>query len=476
MFDNIKPVILSGGSGTRLWPLSRKSRPKQFIPLVGKKSLFQMTLERVGTNYGFSTTGVIGNENHRFVVLEQASQCNNVQVDSVVLEPIGKNTAPAVIIAALLAYAENQDQLLLLLPADHIIMDVPAFHNAILEAAKLASNGHFVCFGIEPSHAETGYGYIKAADKISEAGFKVDKFVEKPNKETAEAYLAEGGYSWNSGMFLFKASAVLEAFKNLNPKMLSLCTEAFEKGEKDLDFLRLDNESFSTIEEDSIDYALMEKVDNAAVIPVDMGWSDVGSYSALWENGDKDQDGNVTHGDVTAVDTENSYLRAIRGNISTVGIRDLIVIKMPDVTLVADKNRDQDIKLIVNKMKTEGRAEVELPPRVYRPWGSYKSLVEEEGYQVKEIIVKPGKRLSLQSHNHRAEHWVIVSGTAIVQRDNEERLMKEDESIYLPLGCVHRLTNPGKIDLKLIEVQTGTYLGEDDIIRYEDDFKRSSDD
>lgn len=476
MFEIIKPIIMAGGSGTRLWPLSRKQRPKQFIPLIGKKSLFQMTLERVGTAYGFSSTGVIGNNAHRFLVLEQAKRCEGVDLDSIVLEPMGKNTAPAVILAALMAVKQDPEQLLLLLPADHIIMDMPAFHRAVKKAETLASEGRFVCFGIEPSHAETGYGYIKAGPALGDAGFDVERFVEKPNKESAEKYLAEGGYSWNSGMFLFKASAVLDAFKAHNPTMLAQVKAAYDKGETDLEFLRLDAEEFDRVEGDSIDYALMEKVDNAAVVPVDMGWSDVGSYSALWENGDKDENGNVINGDVVTSKTENCYLRSIRGNISTVGVKDLVVIKMPDVTLVANKNHDQDIKLIVDQMKLANRPEVELPPRVYRPWGSYKSLVEEDGYQVKEIIVNPGKRLSLQSHNHRAEHWVIVSGTAIAQRGEEEHLLKEDESIYLPLKCKHRLTNPGDVPLKLIEVQTGSYLGEDDITRYQDDFKRKSED
>ena len=466
---NIKPVILSGGSGTRLWPLSRSQRPKQFIPLIGDKSLYAQTLERVGKRYGFKPPMIIANDAHRFIMQEQAEEVG-VKLDKLVLEPFGRNTAPAVIAAAIAASA---DDLLLFLPADHLILDLPGFHDAVEKATILAEQGMFVCFGMAPTSPETGYGYINAGEAIGGDGsFKVKEFVEKPDQKTAQSYIDAGTYSWNSGMFLFKASSVIEEFEKLQPEMLAAVKVAFENSTKDLDFIRLDAESFKKVPSDSIDYALMEKTDKAAVVRASFGWSDVGSYSSLWEAEEKDEQGNAAIGDVSVVDSENCYVKSTNGHVSVLGAKDLVVVKTADVTMVASKSHDQDVKLLVNKLRDMGRSEADENPRVYRPWGNYKSLFESEGFQVKELVVKPDQRLSLQSHNHRAEHWVVVSGTAMVTKDKDRILMKADESIYLPLGCVHRLENPGKLPLKVIEVQTGSYLGEDDIIRYEDDFGR----
>ena len=468
--QSIKPVILSGGSGTRLWPLSRTQRPKQFIPLIGDKSLYSQTLERVGARYGFQAPMIIANDAHRFIMQEQAEEVG-VKLDKLVLEPFGKNTAPAVIAAAL---AANEDDLLLFLPADHLILDLPGFHSAVERAQDLAAQGMFVCFGITPTAPDTGFGYINAGDNIGQdkGSFKVANFVEKPDANTAQKYIDAGTYSWNSGMFLFKASSIIEEFEKLNPKMLSAVKKAFDKSLRDLNFIRLDADCFAEVPSDSIDYALMEKTDKAAVVQASFGWSDVGSFSALWEAEEKDENGNALIGDASAVNSENCYVKSTSGHVSILGVKDLVVVKTSDVTMVTNKNNDQDVKLLVNNLREMGRKEGDDNPMVYRPWGHYKSLIESDGFQVKRIVVKPGQRLSLQSHNHRAEHWVIVTGTGLVTRDKEQILMKEDESIYLPLGCVHRLENPGKIPLTLIEVQTGRYLGEDDIVRYEDDFGR----
>lgn len=466
---NIRPVVLSGGSGTRLWPLSRSQRPKQFIPLIGDKSLYAQTLERVGSRYGFLPPMIIANDAHRFIMQEQAEEVA-VKLDKLVLEPFGRSTAPAVIAAAIEASA---DDLLLFLPADHLILDLPGFHTAVDKAAILADQGKFVCFGMAPTSPETGYGYINAGDGLDVDGsFSVKEFVEKPDKATAESYLEAGTYSWNSGMFLFKASSILAEFERLQPKMLAAVKVAYDKSIKDLDFIRLDADAFEKVPSDSIDYALMEKTDKAAVVQANFGWSDMGSYSSLWEVEEKDEQRNAAIGDVSLVDSENCYVKSTSGHVSVLGVKDLVIIETGDVTMVASKDHDQDVKLLVNKLREAGRAEADVNPQVYRPWGNYKSLAEGDRFQVKEIIVKPGHRLSLQSHNHRAEHWVIVSGTGLVTKDKEQFLLREDESIYLPLGCTHRLENPGKIPLKLIEVQSGAYLGEDDIIRYEDDFGR----
>lgn len=470
----VKPVILSGGSGSRLWPLSRAKYPKQFLPMIGTKSLFAQTLERVGTAYGFDAPLVVANEHHRFIVNEQADKVG-VTLERFLLEPVGRNTAPAVAAAALMASRSDPEALLLFLPSDHVIMDMPGFHKAVDRAAAAASAGHLCCFGMTPTRAETGYGYIKAGGGLSgiDGAFHIEAFREKPDAKTAQRYLDEGAYSWNSGMFLFRADVILNEFRKHVPEMLTATEAALVGAKEDLNFLRMDKGDFSAVPAESIDYAIMEKTDLAAVVPAEFGWSDVGSFSALWDVQDKDDNGNVAHGDVMLEDTKDSFVHQGDGMlVATLGVKDLVIVTTDDAVLVADRKRDQDVKKIVDRLKATGREEANFHSIVYRPWGNYRTLAMGDRYQVKEIEVYPGKRLSLQKHHHRAEHWVIVEGSAVVTRDEERHLMSENQSIYLPLGAVHRLENPGKIPLRLIEVQSGSYLGEDDIVRLEDDFHR----
>lgn len=472
----IKPVVLSGGSGSRLWPMSRSKYPKQFLPMLGTKSLFAQTLERVGGNYGFLPALIIANEHHRFIVNEQAEK-TGIKTDSVILEPIGRNTAPAVAVAALKAAETDPEQLLLFLPSDHVILDTPGFHSAIKLAANTADAGYLCCFGMTPTRPDTGYGYIEAGASISDVAgaFEIDSFREKPDAKTAETYVTSGGYSWNSGMFMFKAAKIIEEFERLQPDMLAACRKALSGTVPDLNFLRMQEDDFAAVPADSIDYAIMEKTNCAAVVPAEFGWSDVGSFSALADVQTSDEKGNVAIGDVMLEDSENCFIRGEGDLVAGIGLKDMIVITTDDAVLVAPKNRDQDIKKIVDRLKSEKRSEADFHSTVYRPWGNYCTLALGERFQVKSIEVYPGKRLSLQKHHHRAEHWVIVEGSAIVTRDDEQILMSENESVYLPLGAVHRLENPGKIPLKLIEVQSGSYLGEDDIVRLEDDFNREKD-
>lgn len=472
MFHNIQPVVLSGGTGSRLWPLSRQAQPKQFIPLVNNKSLFLTTLERVSVRYGFTPPLIVANQQHRFLIEEELDK-GNISAEEIILEPQAKNTAPAVLVATLRAFQERPDSLLLFLPADHLIQDLPAFHIAIQEAKVKAEEGHFVCFGIKPDYAETGYGYILKAHALGENIYSVSKFTEKPSKEKAEAFLKGGNYFWNSGMFLFSAKAAVQAFEKLDPDMLHLAELALKKSYSDLNFTRLNEAHFSKIKAESIDYALMEKVDTAAIVPTSLGWTDLGSYRALWRNSVQDQNNVATVGDVYTEDCLSSYIHSEHGHVAALGLKDIAVVNTADATLVINLKKDQNVKRLVEHLSQNKRKEVENTTVIHRPWGSFESLAASDRYQVKEIIVKPGKRLSLQSHNHRAEHWVVVSGTATVIRDDEEHLLSEDQSIYLPLGCKHRLENRGNLPLKLIEVQTGAYLGEDDIIRYEDDYKRN---
>ncbi len=474
--DIIKPVILSGGSGSRLWPLSRSKYPKQFLPLIGEKSLFVQTLERVGENYGFDAPLVVANEHHRFIINEQAEKLG-LALDPILLEPVGRNTAPAVAAAAILAARESPETLLLFLPSDHVILDVPGFHKAVAVAAEVAAAGKLCCFGMTPSRPETGYGYIAAGDAVAgvDGAFMVSAFKEKPDTATAQSYLDAGTYSWNSGMFLFRADVILEEFKRLRTDILEATEAALEKAAMDLNFLRMQEVDFRAVPSDSLDYAIMEETDKAAVVPAEFGWSDLGSFSALWGASDKDEGGNVSHGDVMMEDTRNSYIYQGDGMlVATLGVEDLVVVTTDDAVMVASKDRDQDVKKLVDRLKTDKREEAHFHSVVYRPWGNYRTLAIGNRYQVKEIEVYPGKRLSLQKHHHRAEHWVIVEGSAIVTRDSEEHLLSENQSIYLPLGAVHRLENPGKIPLRLIEVQSGSYLGEDDIVRLEDDFHREN--
>jgi mannose-1-phosphate guanylyltransferase/mannose-1-phosphate guanylyltransferase/mannose-6-phosphate isomerase len=470
----IKPVILSGGSGSRLWPLSRSKYPKQFLPLLGSKSLFAQTLERVGVDYGFDMPLVVANEHHRFIVNEQAEKVG-ISMPQILLEPLGRNTAPAIAAATLLAAKDDPEALLLFLPSDHVIMDAPGFHKAVKKAAVAAAAGHLCCFGMAPTRAETGYGYIAAGSPLDgcDGAFRVDAFKEKPDAATAQAYLDAGTYSWNSGMFLFRADVILDEFRRHQAEMLAATEKALAGAREDLNFLRMAEADFGAVPAESIDYAIMEPTDKAAVVPAEFGWSDVGSFTALADVQKADACGNVAHGDVMLEDTSDSFIHQGDGMlVATLGVKDLIVVTSDDAVLVADKSRDQDVKKIVDRLKGAGREEAHFHSVVYRPWGNYKTLALGDRYQVKEIEVYPGKRLSLQKHHHRAEHWVIVEGSAVVTRDKETHLLSENQSIYLPLGAVHRLENPGKIPLRLIEVQSGSYLGEDDIVRLEDDFHR----
>ncbi|OUS01190.1 mannose-1-phosphate guanylyltransferase/mannose-6-phosphate isomerase [Gammaproteobacteria bacterium 54_18_T64] len=469
------PVVLSGGSGSRLWPLSRAHYPKQFIPLASEQTMLQETLGRLqGLSAEALSPLVICNEQHRFMVAEQLRELD-VLAKGILLEPVGRNTAPAVALAAL---AAAPDEILLVLPADHVINDIGAFHSAIELACREAEKGALVTFGVVPTSAQTGYGYIQAASEgvASEGGLvaqRIQQFVEKPDLATAQAYVDSGDYYWNSGMFAFKAGRYLEELARFQPDMLNACRAAFDGARVDMDFTRLDKAAFSACPDDSIDYAVMEKTDNAVVIPLDAGWSDIGSWSALWDISAKDEQGNSCKGDVLAVDTHDSYLHSNGRLLATVGIKDLVVVETDDAILVADKSRVQDVKTVVNQLKAQGRSERESHRKVYRPWGFYDSIAANGRYQAKRIVVNPGARLSLQKHYHRAEHWVVVQGTGLVTRGEEELTLAVNESIYIPIGMKHRLENPGRIPLEIIEVQTGDYLGEDDIVRFDDQYGRA---
>lgn len=464
----VQPVLLSGGSGTRLWPLSREAYPKQFLALAGERTMLQDTWQRVAP-LAAAAPIVVANEEHRFLAAEQLRQLG-VEHAAIVLEPVGRNTAPAIAAAALQAMAEGDDPLLLVLPSDHVVRDAEAFRATVGEACAAAESGALVTFGIVPEVPETGFGYIQA--EAGEGVRRVLRFVEKPDAATAQQYLDAGGYYWNSGMFLFKASRYLEELQRFRPDILDAVRAAFDKAQHDGDFIRLDRDAFSASPSDSIDYAVMEKTDRAMVLPVNIGWNDVGSWSALWEVSEQDGDGNAHHGDVIAVDSRNSYAYA-RRLVALVGVDDLVVVETDDAVLVARKDRVQQVKDVVAKLKAEQRSHAVLHREVHRPWGSYDSIDQDDGFQVKRIKVKPGGRLSLQSHRRRAEHWIVVRGTARVTRDNDVFELYANQSTYIPLGAKHRLENPGTEMLELIEVQSGDYLGEDDIVRYEDVYGRS---
>ncbi|WP_257285701.1 mannose-1-phosphate guanylyltransferase/mannose-6-phosphate isomerase [Endozoicomonas sp. SESOKO1] len=471
------PVIMSGGSGSRLWPQSRSLYPKQFLPLVNDQTMLQNTLSRLDGLDSVSDPLVIANEEHRFLVAEQIRQMGR-QASAIILEPVGKNTAPAVALAAMKAQSlsEEKDPLLLVLAADHVIRNVQAFHQAIETALPAASDGKLVTFGIVPTHPETGYGYIKASKELignSEQVALVENFVEKPDLETAQGYLASGDYYWNSGMFLFKASRYLEELKKFRPDILQACEKAIAVQNPDLDFVRLDEAAFTACPDESIDYAVMEKTTDVVVVPLDAGWSDVGSWTSLADICEKDESGNSVQGDVLLQNTRNTYVRSEKKLIATVGVDDLVITETDDAILVAHKDRVQDVKKIVERLKAENRTEVKLHRKVYRPWGAYDSIDMGDRFQVKHITVKPGAQLSLQMHHHRAEHWVVVKGTAVVTNGDQEILLTENQSTYIPIGVVHRLENPGKFNLELIEVQSGGYLGEDDIVRFEDTYGRA---
>jgi mannose-1-phosphate guanylyltransferase/mannose-6-phosphate isomerase len=470
----IHPVILSGGSGTRLWPMSRTLYPKQLLSLLGHDSLLQQTARRVADRQGFAAPLLVANEEHRFIIAEQLREIAAVP-RGLLLEPVGRNTAPAVCVAALALTEEEPDPLMLVMPSDHTIGDPAAFAGAIERAAAAARAGALVSFGIAPQRAETGYGYIRRGGELdgAEGVFAVAEFVEKPGPEEAQAYVASGEHSWNSGIFLFPARVYLDELERLRPDMVAACRNALATAQRDSDFVRLGREAFAACDSDSIDYAVMEHTRRAAVVPVSMGWSDVGSWDALWEMGAKDQHGNSIEGNVVAEETRNCYLRSEGGLVAAIGIEDLVVVATADAVMVAPRNRTQDVRKLVARLVKDRRDEADALPTVHRPWGTFTSLHNGHRVQVKHIMVKPGGKLSLQMHHHRAEHWVVVQGTAKIRRGDQEMMLSEDQSTYIPIGTAHRLENPGKIPLHLIEVQSGSYLGEDDIIRLEDSYGRS---
>lgn len=469
----LHPVVLSGGSGTRLWPLSRQNQPKQFLSLIGDHSLFQETALRASRLPDVRAPVTVCSDDHRFMVGEQLQDIG-VASGGILLEPAPRNTAPAIALAALHIMSKDPDGSMLVMPADHLIEDETAFREAVALARNLADGGWLVTFGIRPDYAETGYGYILRGTELAEGGFEVERFVEKPDLPIAEGYVAAGTYAWNSGMFLFQANRYLEELDRHAPGIAAAARAAYTRSKSDLDFIRIDAEAFGASPSDSIDYAVMEKTDRAAVVPVSCGWSDIGSWSSLWSVAERDEDGNRYEGDVISVDTRGSLVRASeRRLIATIGVEDLVVIDTADATLVARKDRVQDVKAIVDQLKAAGRTEHLFHRKVYRPWGSYDSIGVGERFQVKRIVVKPGAALSLQKHARRAEHWIMVSGVAEVTCDDRVFDLHENESTFIPLGSVHRLRNRGGEPVELIEVQSGGYLGEDDIVRLEDAYGRS---
>lgn len=476
----IQPVVLSGGSGTRLWPLSREKYPKQLLPLIGDDSLLQATVRRVEGIAGLEIAGpmVVCNEEYRFVIAEQLRLMGTP--GAIVLEPFGRNTAPALTLAALAAMRDGGDPVLLVMPSDHVILDVPAFQSVVREGAELAERGAIVTFGITPDSPETGYGYIQGGDEFGDGGARaIARFVEKPDLATAQVYLDDGSYYWNSGLFMMRASVWLAAIKICRGDILAACVAAWEQGSVDGEFLRLDKDAFAQCPKDSIDYAVMERLASSkdrlppgVVIPLSAGWSDVGAWDALWEVLPKNEDGNVIQGDVVMVGSHNTLAISEGRLLACLGVDDMIVVQTPDAVLVAHKSKTQEVKEIVDHLKREGRSEGMLHRKVYRPWGSYDGVDVGERFLVKRIVVKPGSCLSLQMHHHRAEHWIVVRGTAKVTRGDSTFLVSENESTFIPLGTHHRLENPGRIPLEMIEVQSGSYLGEDDIVRFEDVYGR----
>jgi len=463
---------MAGGAGSRLWPLSRQLNPKQFLALTDAQlSMLQSTIRRLeGLEAGLPL--LICNEQHRFLAAEQLRQLGMEQA-SILLEPVGRNTAPAIALAALQATQQGDDPILLVLAADHLIQDVDAFHSSIQAAMLFAIGGKLVTFGIVPTNPETGYGYIEKGKELGEGGFAVNRFVEKPSLDIAEEYLASGEYFWNSGMFMFRASRYLDELERHQPSILSACRQALAAGMQDMHFVRVDAATFAACPEDSVDYAVMEKTNDAVMVPLDAGWSDVGSWTALWEASKKDAEGNVFKGDVLGHATRNSFVHADSRLVATLGVEDLVIVETKDAVLVAHKNQVQDVKKLVERIKADNRHEHLNHREVYRPWGMYDAIDSGHRYQVKRITVQPGAKLSVQMHHHRAEHWVVVSGTARVTNGDKTYLVTENQSTYIPVGQVHALENPGVIPLELIEVQSGSYLGEDDIVRFEDQYGRA---
>ena len=463
----IKAIVMAGGSGTRLWPLSRAAHPKQFLSLYGEDTMLQSTFKRL-EGLGVFSSVTICNEQHRFFVAEQLREIN--KLGSIILEPVGRNTAPAIALAAL-ASKEGEDPLLLVLPADHVIQDAEAFAQTVTAATPLAEAGKLVTFGIVAHEPNIGFGYIKKGEARG-LGFSVDAFVEKPCAETAKEYLKQGDYLWNSGMFLFRGSRYLEELEKFRPDILDACKLSMKNILQDNDFIRINEEAFEACPSESIDYAVMEKTVDAVVVPMDAGWSDIGSWSSLWDVSQKDSDGNAIHGDVMLHGSSNSYIRADDKLVAAIGVDDLVIVATKDVLVVAHKDSVQDVKIIAQKLQSESRPEWEHHREVYRPWGKYDSIDSGERYQAKRITVKPGAKLSVQMHHHRAEHWVVVSGTAKVTKGDKVFLLSENESTYISVGEVHALENPGKVPLEIIEIQSGCYLGEDDIVRLDDRYGR----
>ena len=472
----IHPVLLCGGSGTRLWPLSRKSYPKQFSPLLGKESLFQASAKRLtGDLYGASM--VLTNEDFRFIVTEQLAEIGQKPA-AILIEPEGRNTAPAVLAAALHLAKTDPDALMLVAPSDHVIPDIKAFNTAVTAAAEAANAGDLVTFGIQPNRPETGYGYLEletAPEGLAPVPQKLKQFVEKPDATRAAEMLAAGNFLWNAGIFLFSVETIINAFKAHAPQLMVPVSAAVEGAQSDLGFTRLAPEPWAQAEDISIDYAVMEKADNLSVVPYASGWSDLGGWDAVWLESGPDGDGVATNGAALAIDCKDTFLRSESEGQKLVGLglENVVAVAMPDAVLVADKSRAQDVKVVVAALKSEGSQQAETFPRDHRPWGWFESLAVGNRFQVKRIVVHPGAALSLQSHHHRAEHWIVVEGTAKVTIDDEVKLVSENQSVYIPLGAVHRMKNPGKVPMVLIEVQTGSYLGEDDIIRYEDVYART---
>ena len=468
----ITPIILCGGSGARLWPLSRNSYPKQFVPLVGEKTLFQGSVLRMKGS-GYAAPVVITNSDFRFIVTEQLQEVG-IEPGVVLIEPEGRNTAPAVLVAALYAARKDPEAVLLVAPSDHVVPDVEAFRAAVAKGMKAVEEGQLVTFGVRPTHAETAYGYLQVSTRSDGDPVKLERFIEKPDAATASKMLADGSYLWNAGIFLFRAKDIIAAFQTHAPDLTKPVTEALDGGHADLGFFRLGSDAWAGANDISIDYAVMEKAANLSVVPFDAGWSDLGGWDAVWRESKADESGVVLSGEATAIDCADTLLRSDSDRLQVVGIglKNVMAIAMNDAVLVADMSRAQDVKKAVDALKAKGAAQATTFPKDHRPWGWFESLVVGDRFQVKRIYVHPGASLSLQSHHHRAEHWIVVCGTAEVTIDDQVQLVTENQSVYIPLGAVHRMKNPGQVPMVLIEVQTGAYLGEDDIIRYEDVYSR----